>query len=297
MSRFVPFCVRSQLTRSRRRLTARRARLGTLVLMLIATAGFISFGIAKDDAQQEKPLTTKEASAPAAGETPVEKALAQKIDLDFVETPLKDVAAAIAKKTGINVLLDNRAITDAGSSADTPITFMLKQLPLRWSLRLLLQEHELNFITDSDAENVLLITSDTKAKEHVITRVYDAHDLTAPVRSFSQTGSKLDELVDLISANVAPTSWSSAGGTGEVTPYGNQLVVSQTAEIHEQLSALLDGLRVVRDMPQKFIDAGGRLGHEFEQYGDDARLLNALAKAPRLRFRRDAAQRRSRLSQ
>ena len=52
----------------------------------------------------------------------------------------------------------------------------------------------MNFIADSGADNVLLITSDTKAKEHVVTRVYDAHDLTTPVRKFTETELKLDEL-------------------------------------------------------------------------------------------------------
>ncbi len=258
MSRFVPFCMRSQLTRFRRRLTARRPRLGTLVLMLIATAGFISFGIAKDDAPQEKPSTTKESSPPPAGESSVEKALAEKIDLDFVETPLKDVAASIAKKTGVNVLLDNKAITDAGASADTPITFMIKRIPLRSALRHLLQEHELNFIIESD--NVLLVTSDTAAKEHTVTRIYDAHDFARPARKFTENEPNLDALIDLITANIAQSSWSSAGGNGQINQFGNQLVITQLPDILDEIDSLFTGLREARDFPQKFIDAGGSVG-------------------------------------
>jgi hypothetical protein len=276
MSRWLSFVVRALFHRRWRHQSGICVRFGALILAFIAVGGLLPLAKGGDTSGSEKSATTTESPPPAGSETPVERALAQKIDLDFVETPLKDVAASIAKKAGINLLLDNKAITDAGGSGDTPITFQIRGVALRPALRLMLQEHELNFIIDSD--NVVLITSDTKAKEHVVTRVYDAHDLTAPVRSFSQSGPKLDSLIDVISTNIAPPTWSEAGGTGAITPFGTQLVVSQTAEIHEQISALLEGLREVRDMPQKFVDAGGRLSHEFEQYGDEARLLNALTK-------------------
>jgi hypothetical protein len=252
MSHFVPRCVRSRFGRSRR-------QFGAVLLATAATAGLISLGVAKDDAANEKAPAAKEATASPAEGTPVERALQQPVDWNFTETPLKDVAQSIGLNTGLNVWLDVKAITDAGGSADTPITFRIKRIPLRSALRLMLQEHELNFITDSQADNVLTITSDTKAKEHVGTRVYDAHDLTAPVRQFAESGPKLDELIDLITANIAPTSWSDAGGTGQVNAFGTQLIVTQTAEIHEQIVNLFSGLREVRDAPQKTIDDGGRL--------------------------------------
>ena len=42
----------------------------------------------------------------------------------------------------------------------------------------MLTDHELNFIIDHE---VLLITSDTKAKEHVVTKVYPVADLVLPI--------------------------------------------------------------------------------------------------------------------
>jgi hypothetical protein len=260
MSRWLSFVVRALFHRRWRHQSGNRVRFGALILAFIAVGGLLPLARGGDTSGSEKSAATTESPPPAGSETPVERALAQKIDLDFVETPLKDVAASIAKKTGINVLLDNRAITDAGGSADTPITFQIRGIALRSSLRLMLQEHELNFVTDSDGENVLLITSDTKAKEHVVTRVYDAHDLIASHRKITENKVKLDDLVDIITTTIAPTTWTDTGGTGSMSPYDTQLIISQTVEIQEQISELLAAIRQVRDVPQKVIEAGGSVG-------------------------------------
>jgi hypothetical protein len=259
MLRQLQFGVRALVGRRPRRLTMSRfLRCAPLTAAFVVSVGLFSWGWAEDDVPAEK-APAKESAAPPAEGTPLERALAAPVDWDFVETPLKDVASAIGAKTGINVWLDLKAITDAGGSADTPITFRIKRIPLRSALRLLLTEHELNFIADSDSENVLLITSDTKAKEHVVTQIYDARDLTRPVVKFTENEPKLDELIDLITSNIAPTSWSSAGGTGEIIPFGTQLIVTQTGEIYEQIGDLFAGLRQMRDAPQKIIDGGGQL--------------------------------------
>jgi hypothetical protein len=116
---------------------------------------------------------------PGTSEARILKELDEPTDMDFVETPLKDVIQAISiRHNNIPIQLDVKAITDAGGSADTPITFQLKGISLKAALRLMLQEHELNFIIDHE---VLLITSDTKAKEHVVTKVYPVADLVLPI--------------------------------------------------------------------------------------------------------------------
>ncbi len=219
MSRKLQFGVRAFVGRRPwRHALSRMLRFAPLTAGLVVSAGLLTFGWANDDAPAGKAADGKEPASSAADQTAVERALSQPADLDFVETPLKDVAAAISKKTGVNVMLDNKAITDAGGAEDTPITFQIKGISLKSALRHLLTEHELNFIVDS--ENVLLITSDTKTKEHVVTRVYDVHDMTAPVRKFTESQINLDSLVELITSNIAPATWSSAGGTGSIVPFG-----------------------------------------------------------------------------
>ncbi|HEV2970222.1 MAG TPA: hypothetical protein VGY55_09545 [Pirellulales bacterium] len=200
----------------------------------------------------QKPTTANESEKPdaaaesSARQAPVELALAKKVNLDFVEVPLKDFAKTIGAMGEINVLLDDKALTDAGVNGDAPITCAVKQIALRNGLRLILQQHELNYFAIAD--NVLLITTDAKAKEHVVVRLYDIRDLNStPPRKLIQPEGSYGTLPDLITSSIAPTTWTAAGGTGSITVQNGILVVSQTQEIQEQLNDLLAKLRLVRE--------------------------------------------------
>lgn len=53
----------------------------------------------------------------------------------------------------------------------------------------------------------------------------------------------LDGLVDAITSAINPTSWDEVGGPGTIAPLGNALIVSNTQNVHEQITALLDVFR------------------------------------------------------
>ena len=195
-----------------------------------------------------------EATPSAADPMPVEKALDKPIDFEFVETPLKDVAAALSKKSGINIILDEKSITDAGGAVDGPITCAFRGIPLGIALRLTLQEHELNFLEFDD--NLVQITSDAKAKEFLITRTYDVRDLAEPMQRSRGDETPLDGLVDLVTTIIAPTTWTQSGGTGSIAIFETQLIITQTREIHEQIIDLLAALRQARDEPEKYRTGG-----------------------------------------
>jgi hypothetical protein len=204
---------------------------------------------AQKTAAADKPEKADVASEVSTKQTPVELALAKKVNLDFVEVPLKDFAKTIGAMGEINVLLDDKALTDAGVNGDTPITRAVKQIALRQALRLILQEHELNYIAIDD--NVLLITTDAKAKEHVVVRLYDVRDLTStPPRKLIRPEGSFGALTDLITSCIAPTTWSDAGGTGSIAVQRGILVVSQTQEIQDQLADFLAKLHSLRETTQ-----------------------------------------------
>jgi hypothetical protein len=195
-----------------------------------------------------------EATLVAAEQTPVERALDKPVEFEFVETPLKDVAAALSKKIGINIILDEQGITDAGGAVDMPFTHAVKSIRLRDALRLMLPDHELNFLEIDD--NVLQITSDAKAKEFVITRTYEVRDLAEPGQRSRGDETPLDRLVDLLTSAIAPTTWAQSGGTGSIAVVGSQLIISQTCEIQEQIIDLLAALRLARDKPETYREGG-----------------------------------------
>ncbi len=53
----------------------------------------------------------------------------------------------------------------------------------------------------------------------------------------------LDGLIDAITSTIEPTSWGEVGGPGTIAPVGNSLIVSNTRNVHEQITALLDTFR------------------------------------------------------
>lgn len=60
----------------------------------------------------------------------------------------------------------------------------------------------------------------------------------------------LAPLQQLIESTIAPESWQAAGGTGQIQPYSPtlSLIIRQTPEIHQQIAALLTGLRREQDV-------------------------------------------------
>ena len=113
-------------------------RLPALVCLAIAAAVVSAAG---DDSPQPKHAkVVLNVVAFVGGDPLIMKALDEPTDLDFVETPLKDVIQAISNRhDNIPIQLDNQSITEAGSSADTPITFQLRGIPLKSALRSMLR--------------------------------------------------------------------------------------------------------------------------------------------------------------
>jgi hypothetical protein len=189
-------------------------------------------------------LSMKSAAGIAAEER-ILQALEQPVSLQLVETRLKDVAVRLQNEYRISIQLDDKALTDAGVNADTPVTASFNNVRLRTALEMILLRHELNWIIQDD---VLVITTGAKAKEHIETHIYPVRDL---VEVYDEQGVAEDynSLIDVITSTISPPSWTDAGGTGSVAAFSNSraLVISQTREVHEQLNALFAALRAARD--------------------------------------------------
>ena len=125
-------------------------RLAVLACVTIAAVVISASG---DDKPQPKPAkVVPNAVGFVVGDEQILSALDDPTDFDFVETPLKDVITAISiRHNNIPIVLDLKAITDAGGSANTPITFQLKGISLKSAMRHMLREHELDFVIDNDA--------------------------------------------------------------------------------------------------------------------------------------------------
>ncbi len=72
-------------------------------------------------------------------------------------------------------------------------------------------------------------------------------DTSAPKKPSRRDGIALrltvDDVLEIIGSNIQPDSWDSVGGSGHISYAAGLLVVSQSAECHQQIGQLLDNLR------------------------------------------------------
>ncbi len=104
----------------------------------------------------------------------IRKALKQVVSVDVEEQPLAKVVNELAQNANVQIVFDDKAMTEAGVATDTPITKRTKDLPLRDSLDLILRPLQLTHII---RDEVLMITSQTEAENLLSIRLYPVQDL------------------------------------------------------------------------------------------------------------------------
>ncbi|HEX3655494.1 MAG TPA: hypothetical protein VHV55_06805 [Pirellulales bacterium] len=175
----------------------------------------------------------------------IEKALDEPTEVEFIEAPLTDVIEFLKTRHQVEMQLDRKALDEAGVAADTQITRNLKGISLRSALRLMLRDLELTYVI---RDEVLLITTVSNAETIHTTRVYAVGDLLRSASDDALQSNPAHDLIAAIVKTVAFTTWSDVGGAGAIcySPEAQGLVISQTAEVHEQIYGLLVAMRKVR---------------------------------------------------
>jgi hypothetical protein len=196
-------------------------------------------------ARAQSVVTMQSESADAA-EAHILRSLDTSVSFDFHEQPLQEVVEYFSSLTNLEIQMDIKALEDASIGADTPVTGALSSVTLRSALRSLLGALDLTYVIKNE---VLLITTPEKAGNELITRVYLVRDLVV-VRTGDRVFHNYAQLIDLITATIAPTTWDEVGGPGAIHEFRHSaaLVVSTTREVHEQIEPLLEGLRQARDL-------------------------------------------------
>jgi len=178
-------------------------------------------------------------------EQSINAALNRRASFALAATPLSNVKQSLQSQLGVPVLLDVRALRDAGITEDTTFDFSANDVNLRAAIRRILGDRDLNWLVQDGA---MVITTSDVAKTMTDVRVYPAADLMLAVDNDGAYVFDFDAIIETITSVVAPSSWDSNGGAGSIAPYqaSGSLVVSQTREVHEQIAMLLDMLRVAR---------------------------------------------------
>jgi hypothetical protein len=181
-------------------------------------------------------------------EKQIKRALTEQTEMEFPETPLKDVVDYLSERHHIEIQFDSPALKECNPPIDpsrTLITRSLKRVSLASGMKMLLDDFNLTCIIKNDA---LLITSKDRAEVTPLTRMYDVRDLVVGEKDLPSADT-LNELCDLIRQTVAPETWAGerANWTPAVRPFNHNsicvLVVAQTFDAHQQIEEFLADLR------------------------------------------------------
>lgn len=112
----------------------------------------------------------------------IQKAMQNKVDVKFSETPLSEVMDVLSELSGVPIVLDPSGMAAEGVTSDTPVTIRLnQQISLRSALNLILAPLRLSHVIQDE---VLRVTSEQARDSNVYPQVYNVGDLVIPIPNF-----------------------------------------------------------------------------------------------------------------
>ena len=205
-------------------------------------------------------VTTPFLPAPDKKEQKILAALKEEVSVEFLDTPLIDVVQFLSEMTKVPMIVDQMALDDEGIPSDEPMSLTLSGVSLRSTMKMMFDDLGLTWVIEDE---VLKITSKTKAEEKQISRVYPVADLINPTDDES-----VQELVVVLQAAVPDANWEDVDGTGGTiypVKFTKSIVIRQTRVVHEGIVKLLDSLREAKKLAQfqeKSRDIGGEAAVE-----------------------------------
>lgn len=107
----------------------------------------------------------------------------QEVEINYQDRPLSQVIDELSAVTGMNIVLDNRALSTIGVDSNSPVTLkMNNRVLLKSALNIILDAIDCSYVIENDA---LIITSREAKRSRVETRVYRVADLVTPIPNFT----------------------------------------------------------------------------------------------------------------
>ncbi len=169
---------------------------------------------------------------------------------DFDQITLAEFVKFIRDLTALPVTLQLDAILAEGLTADTELAIHVRTVTVRQMIETALKPVALTLVID---DKQLVISTPAALSHEQEAETYAVGDLAADA-------TRIQALADMISSLIAPQSWKTVGGPGEISATEQSLVVTQTSVVQFQVTRFLDRLRVARgllprgDLPGPLID-------------------------------------------
>jgi hypothetical protein len=209
-------------------------------------------------ASKEYNATIASGTVPASQPTAVDQTDAEKVYAQFQRKipevrmesiPAGDVIDFLRDVTSMNIEVGWKALEDAGIDRNTPITMRVHDVRLEQVLRQFCRQlgggqgGTIGFTTDGGGVVISTIDDLTKSAR---TRAYDVRDLLDDAQKPGRASTRpaREDLVELVTQNVAPDSWREAGGQlGVIKEFDGRLVVTTIDMYHLDVERLLAELR------------------------------------------------------
>jgi len=216
---------------------------------VLAMFAFVPLSFAQD--APPKAAASGEQALPLPKKVTVEQMLQRETTLDFVETPLRDVAAFLQEAHGVPVLLNVKALESLNITPDSPVTSNLKGVRLETALGIITRQLDLTYDV---SDELIQITTEDDLVSHPQARLYDCRDLLAlgpngiPATAGNElvkveTPADAEALKQTIMRCVEPQTWENTNGTGTVENFKGMLIINHTSQTHRKVEKLLNTIR------------------------------------------------------
>lgn len=219
-------------------------------------------------------------------EARIEELLSRRLpDVRFTDVPFRDVVEYLVDTTQANIFVNWPALEGAGVDPNAPVSLRLRNVPFSKVLRSVLDivgggVVNLGYTVE---EGVITVSTGEELARNTQTKIYLIRDLLVVPEDFSENAPNLDissttqtggggrtsvftgggtinnadreqereelieQIVTLITETIASDTWRDNGGLiGSIQPLDDQLIVTQTPEVHRQIDSLFAQLRELR---------------------------------------------------
>jgi hypothetical protein len=173
------------------------------------------------------------------------------VEIEFIDTPLKDAMEFLADAHHITILIDENALEEEHVNIDEPLNHTLSGIKLASAMNIILDPLKLTYILEDE---VIKITSLKKMETKPISRAYQTGYLKA-------LGIETDALKSIIQNTIQPEDWRTKRYATQVeaTPGENVVILRDALGIvsgHDPRSGLTifdaklgkNGIEVLGDM-------------------------------------------------
>jgi hypothetical protein len=189
---------------------------------------------------------------------------------EFKDVTFEDFVEWLERTTKANVIVRWKVLEKAGVERDRPINLKEKNIKLRKLLPLVFAQVTEDLrdveLAAKASDNILTISTRADFNAVLETRVYEVEDLLFSVPDFAAVGADMSgpgwrigdrlligggwekcrekeevvqELISAITNHIERSSWKVNGGKGTIRHFQGRLVISNNAEVHQQLADFL----------------------------------------------------------